>query len=87
MDYEPLSIWEKVKQPTLFLFAEVDEWVPIERGMMNFERATSHLSDVTFKRIKGTNHLMSLSQDEDHLEISGDYLDILIEWLETRLFE
>ncbi|HKJ39132.1 MAG TPA: alpha/beta fold hydrolase, partial [Anaerolineales bacterium] len=50
MDYEPLSIWKKVKQPTLFLFAEIDEWVPVEQGMKNFEGATSHLKDVTFKR-------------------------------------
>ena len=87
MDYEPLSIWGEVTQPTLFLFAEVDEWVPIEQGMKNFEKATSHLDDVTFKRIKGTNHLMSLSQDEDRLEISQEYLDILLDWLRLRLIK
>lgn len=87
MDYEPLSIWAKVKQPTLFLFAEIDEWVPIEQGMKNFERTTSHLKDVTFKRIKGTNHLMSISQDEERLEISQEYLNILLDWLRLRLIE
>jgi len=85
MDYEPLSIWQKVDQPTLFLFAEVDEWVPIEQGMKNFERATSHLDDVTFKRIKGTNHLMSVSPDEDILDISREYLDVLLSWLTSKL--
>jgi len=85
MDYEPLSIWKKVKQPTLFLFAEIDEWVPIEQGMKNFERATSHLIDVTFKRIKDTNHLMSVSKDENRLEISQEYLDVLFDWLTSRL--
>ncbi|HSG43710.1 MAG TPA: alpha/beta fold hydrolase [Anaerolineales bacterium] len=87
MDYEPLSIWKKVNQSTLFLFAEVDEWVPIEQGMKNYESATSHLNDVTFKRIKGTNHLMSMSQDEDRLEISREYLDILLDWLRLRLIK
>ena len=84
MDYEPLSIWKKVKQPALFLFAEVDEWVPVERGMKNQESATSHLKNVTFKRIKGTKHLMSVSSDENVLDISREYLDILLDWLTTR---
>jgi len=85
MDYEPLSIWKKVKQPTLFLFAEIDEWVPIEQGMINYEGATSHLGDVTFKQIKGANHLMSVSKAENNLEISREYIDLLLDWLTSKL--
>jgi len=85
MDYEPLSIWKNVHQPTLFLFAEIDEWVPIETSMRNYLSATAHLTDVTIHRTSGTNHLMSVSRDENVLDISREYLDVLLDWLKSRL--
>jgi uncharacterized protein len=81
MDYEPLTIWKKVTQPTLFLFAEVDEWVPIGQSMVNYERATAHLQDVTLRQIAGTDHLMRNPAGK----ISGEYLDVLFDWLKSRL--
>ena len=81
MDYEPLSIWKKVTQPTLFLFAGVDEWVPIGQSMLNYENAASHLQDVTVRQIAGTDHLMRNPAGE----ISGEYLDVLLDWLKSRM--
>ena len=81
MDYEPLSVWKKVTQPTLFLFAEVDEWVPIEQSMINYEKATAHVNDVTHKQIPGTDHLMRNQIGE----ISREYLHVLLAWLKSRL--
>ena len=80
MDYEPLSVWKRVCQPTLFLFAEIDEWVPIEESMVNYRSATAHLEDVIYKQIEGTDHLMCNQAGE----ISLDYLNILINWLRSR---
>ena len=85
MDYEPLSIWKMVTQPTLFLFAETDEWVPIEASMENYRSATAHLRYATLTRIKGTSHLMSLSREEETLEISPEYLHVLLSWLHSHL--
>ena len=85
MDYEPLSIWSKVTQPTLFLFAETDEWVPVEASIRNYEAVTSHMNDVIIRQIGGTNHLMSVSSNEDALVISHQYLDVLLAWLASRL--
>ena len=80
MDYEPLSVWKRVCQPTLFLFAEIDEWVPIEESMVNYRSATAHLKDVIYKQIEGIDHLMCNQAGE----ISLDYLNILINWLRSR---
>jgi dipeptidyl aminopeptidase/acylaminoacyl peptidase len=80
MDYEPLSIWKEVRQPTLFLFAEVDEWVPVEQSLVNYKKATAHLHDVTLKQIKGTDHLMRKKTGE----ISKEYVAVLIDWLTAR---
>lgn len=81
MDYEPLSIWNEVKQPTLFLFAQTDEWVPIEQSMSNYKRETAHLSDVTLTQIKGTDHLMHGPDGG----ISKEYLATLVNWLKARI--
>ena len=81
MDYEPLSIWKKVNQPALFLFAEVDEWVPIAQSMVNYEGATAHLNDVTLRQVPGTDHLMRNQAGE----LSKEYQDRLIHWLTSRL--
>ena len=80
MDYEPLSIWKQVTQPILFLFAEVDEWVPTGQSMVNYESATSQLQDVTLKQIPGTDHLMRNPAGET----SKEYQDVLIHWLRSR---
>jgi dipeptidyl aminopeptidase/acylaminoacyl peptidase len=80
MDYEPLSIWNRVTQPALFLFAGVDEWVPIEQSMVNYKNATKHLKDVTFQQIPGTDHLMR----NEAAQISGEYLRVLLDWLKSR---
>lgn len=85
MDYEPLSIWSRVTQPALFLFAEMDEWVPVETSMTNYEAVTSHMKDVIIRRIGGANHLMSVSKNETSLDISREYLDVLLDWLTSRL--
>jgi pimeloyl-ACP methyl ester carboxylesterase len=81
MDYEPLSVWKRVTQPTLFLFSQIDEWVPIEQSMVNYENATPHLQDVTLKQIPDTDHLMRNRAGE----ISREYLNILVGWLKSRL--
>lgn len=81
MDYEPLAIWNKVTQPTLFLFAEMDEWVPMEQSMLNYEKATTHLKDVTLKRVNGTDHLMR----DRAGAISKEYLEALVGWLMPRV--
>ena len=81
MDDEPLSIWKRVRQPRLFLFAAVDEWVPIEQSIRNYAAATSHLSDVTLKQISGTDHLMR----DPAGETSQEYRDILVHWLTQKL--
>ena len=81
MDYEPLSVWKRVIQPALFLFAEVDEWVPIGQSMVNYESATAHLQDVTLRQIPATDHLMRNKTGE----ISKAYQHLLIHWLTSRL--
>ena len=84
-DYDPLPIWQKVKQPTLFIFAEVDEWVPISDSLTNYRTATSALPDVTLVQIAGTDHLMQLKGGEDGTQVAEQYLEILSNWLNQKV--
>jgi alpha/beta superfamily hydrolase len=77
MDYEPMAVWKRVTQPVLFLFAVIDEWVPVEQSMLNYESATGHLRDVTVRQVQGADHLMR----DQAGEISREYLNILVNWL------
>lgn len=81
LDYDPLPIWKQVQQPTLFLFAEDDRWVPVAESMSKYKQATAHLKDVTITQIQGTNHLMYKTLHEKTESISEEYIAALIVWL------
>lgn len=80
MDYDPLPIWQRVKQPTLFLFAEHDRWVPIAESMSKLQEATAHIQDVTMMRLEGTDHMM-----RQNGQVSDRYVERMCEWLLERL--
>jgi len=80
MDFDPLPVWHSVRQPTLFLFAADDRWVPIEASLANFRAATTQLAEAAFVRIEGTDHLMyELGHSAAH--VSSRYIEVLLDWL------
>ncbi len=81
LDYDPLAIWKQVQQPTLFLFAEDDRWVPVAESITKYKQATVHLEDVTMIQIKGTDHLMHKTHEQKTESISEEYIDTMITWL------
>jgi len=84
LDYDPLPIWLRIQQPVLFLFAEHDQWVPIAESMSSFRLATSHLTDVTMVQIKGTDHFMGQTINQENTDVSDDYIEMMSAWL-TRI--
>ena len=88
MDYEPVAVWRKLQQPTLFLYAEHDAWVPIEESIRSYRAATAHMDDVTIEQIRGTDHFMSDPQSGTDAGSSGcvstSYLSVLQTWLCQR---
>ena len=85
LDYDPLPIWKQIQQPTLFLFAEDDRWVPVAESMHEFELATAHLKDVTIIQTKGTDHLMYKTSDQKKETISEEYIETMVDWLMKRI--
>lgn len=85
LDYDPLLAWHRVAQPSLFLFAEDDQWVPVQESIVNFRSVTKHLRDVTMLEIDGTDHLMMDINAEVKARVSDRYVGALISWLEQRI--
>ena len=85
LDYDPLPIWQQVQQPTLFVFAEHDRWVPISESLLNFGLVTTHLKDVTIVQIEGTDHLMVERNSQETAQVSDRYVERLIAWLTERV--
>ncbi len=85
LDYDPLPVWQQVTQPTLFIFADEDQWVPVAESMANFKFVTRHLRDVTLVEIAGTDHLMGDRNSEKPDQVSDHYLQILTAWLAKRI--
>lgn len=88
MDYEPVAVWRRLQQPTLFLYGEHDAWVPIEESIRRYRAATAHMPDVTIEQIAGTDHLMSEPDSPTDAGSSGlvstTYLTVLQTWLCQR---
>ncbi len=82
--YDPLPVWQRVTQPSLFLFAESDRWVPVDESLRRYQQATSHIPNVRFEVIQGTNHMMEdLTQgtEDGSGVISTVYQQTLTDWL------
>jgi pimeloyl-ACP methyl ester carboxylesterase len=86
-DFDPLPFWQRVQQPTLFVFGGRDRWVPVEESISMLERETRHLRHTTFKRFDGINHFMGTGDDESSPSVSREYLKVLLDWLGTHLVQ
>jgi uncharacterized protein len=84
-DYDPIPIWKKIHQPTLFLFAKDDRWVPVEESISKLELATSHLDDVTILQIPETDHLMYQTSDPTAETISDQYIETMVTWVQKHI--
>lgn len=85
LDYDPLLIWKQIQPPTLFLFAEDDQWVPVTESTSKLEKATAHLKDLEIIQIKGTDHLMFKTSEKKAEIISEEYVETMVAWLMKRI--
>jgi pimeloyl-ACP methyl ester carboxylesterase len=84
LDYDPLPIWKKIHQPTLFLFAEDDRWVPVAESIAALKPATAHLKDATILVLPGTDHLMVKTSNQNAETISEAYIETMVTWLKEH---
>ncbi|HEY1023928.1 MAG TPA: alpha/beta fold hydrolase [Sphingobacteriaceae bacterium] len=80
MDFDPLIFFKRSAQPKLVFYGEYDKWVPIERGIDDWNKLA--LDDLTIKRIANTGHLMIINEKHEPVTpvFSDDYRNALKEW-------
>jgi pimeloyl-ACP methyl ester carboxylesterase len=84
MDYQPLLVWRDLCNPSIFLYAEEDIWVPVDVSIANYRSATAHLPYVEFQVIPNTDHLM-YQLDSPASSVSPEYLEKIVTWIHDRL--
>jgi len=86
MDFDPRLVFEKIRQPTLLVYGETDEWSPIPKSIRAWREAArkSGNHDVTIRRLPGTGHAPTLGGRHSYTSISPDYTHLLHDWLAAR---
>ena len=84
LDYNPLPAWENLHQPTLFIFADQDRWVPVAESLAGFRQASAHMPEVACVQIPGTDHLMQQTAGPGAGQIAVRYQDLLTAWLKKQ---
>jgi pimeloyl-ACP methyl ester carboxylesterase len=84
MDYQPLLVWRDICNPSLFLYAEEDIWVPVDISMANYKSVTAHLPYVEFQVIPNSDHLM-YELGSTSPSLSNDYINQVVNWIHHRL--
>jgi dipeptidyl aminopeptidase/acylaminoacyl peptidase len=87
MNYDPVSVLEKVSVPVLEIFGEEDDVVPVEKSIeimkQAFERSGNR--DVTFKVFPGADHGIRVYSRRGDRQLAPLYVETMIGWLEKRL--
>jgi pimeloyl-ACP methyl ester carboxylesterase len=78
MEFEPEPLFAEVRVPTLLLYGEDDDWIPIDESIAAWRRALG--DEVEIVRVPGTGH--------DPVLVSGEvlprYTETLVTWLRAR---
>jgi len=78
MDHDPLAVWGKVHQPSLFLYGGQDIWVPVEESIRLFKQVSLNSQ---FVFLPGLDHMMKPAGVEDESVVSPEYLSAMFSWL------
>ena len=81
MDYDPISVMERVRVPMAFFFGESDRWVPVDESIARIKGATQANPSVMIRRVQGTDHLMATGTPDSGGPVSRVYVNALLEWL------
>ena len=83
MDFDPESVFSRVRAPVLLFYGEDDEWQPIDASIATWMRSARRAgnADITVVRLAGTRHAPTLGGVEDRSAIAPEYERTLVSWL------
>ncbi|OIH93447.1 S9 family peptidase [Curtobacterium sp. MCBA15_001] len=87
MDFDPRPVLDQITCPTLALYGETDEWIPLPESIAAWSVKDAHGTgrDVTIAQLRGADHLPTLGGVADPVAITNDYERVMSDWLQHRL--
>ena len=91
MSYDPLPALERVKQPVLAVFGELDTLTPVSETMVNYRKALSHAQnpDYSIMVFPGADHaLLVWPGPNEHVHwpvLATGYLEAMTTWIDKHV--
>ena len=89
MNYDPVAALRALRVPTLFLFGDRDQLIPVQESVTVLQRVLGEDShhDFTIREFVNDDHEMRLDVGKTSGEIDPDYLGTMQEWLATHVLK
>jgi uncharacterized protein len=83
MNYDPVPTLRALRVPTLFLFGDRDQLIPVKESVDVIRRVLAEDAhhDFTIREFPNDDHGMQLTTGEASGEIDPEYLRTMREWL------
>jgi dienelactone hydrolase len=87
MNYDPLGALRQLTVPSLFLFGQDDQLVPVDESVAIVRRtlSDSRQSDFTIKTFPGADHAINVRDSAGVRHLEPQYLAAMRDWLATRV--
>jgi fermentation-respiration switch protein FrsA (DUF1100 family) len=91
MDYDPMLALQKVKQPVLAVFGELDSSTPVAATTAVYRTALSQAGnrDYSIKVFPGADHALLIwpkPNDQAHWPVlAAGYLDVMTNWINKHV--
>jgi len=89
MNYDPVSALRALRAPTLFLFGDRDQLIPVQESVIILRRVLGEDAhhDFTIREFANDDHEMRVVVGEGRGDIDPDYLRTMREWLATHVLK
>jgi len=87
MNYDPLITLRQVTVPSLFIFGEEDQVVPVGESVDRVRRTLTeaHHPDFTIRTFPGADHTMYVREPDGSQHLAAGYYSTMRDWLLARL--
>lgn len=76
LDFDPAPVFAKVRVPTLLVYGDEDEWIPVDESLATWRKARGEHVDILL--VQGTGHEPAVDE-----ELSPEYEESLETWLRS----
>jgi dipeptidyl aminopeptidase/acylaminoacyl peptidase len=77
LDFDPVPVFARVRVPTLLVYGDEDEWIPVDESLAAWRKARGEEIDILL--VQGTGHEPAHGE-----ELSQEYEESLVTWLRAR---